>query len=244
MADIPEIKPEGYFYSEMPPARHIEKVIKAGNKNPFISQFFSVLISKMAQENTLNAPVEFIVCADIYKVVKIFEKQGKADLIDEKSLFMLSLQDAMFAVHSMSLEASNCEMDSFYITPDLTRVKRIRKEWFLPEKVVPIVSLTVGYSSNPLPEHVPFPEEFIFFEDEYPAAKDFLIDELSFHLDNETELIDYYKSLDRNPDSKSEKAKWTWFDLLSNNCNLWKSHLKEFKAILKECGLSHIKFGK
>ncbi|MCF7918609.1 MAG: hypothetical protein K9N06_01695 [Candidatus Cloacimonetes bacterium] len=229
---------DSFFSFEMPTMRHIELIMKAGTSNPFISQFFSILFSRRATENLMQAPLEFTVCADVYKVTKVFEKNGEADLLNEKALFFLAMQDSVFAAHSMAFQAEQLGLRIKYIPLNLERVKEIRKKWNLPDKVVPFLTVSMGYPEKKQTECVTFPREFIFFEDEYPAANDFLIDELMYHLDEEEELIEYYKHIDKTCDDITEKKSWCWYKLLRRNCLAWEESLSEFDKILKLCGIN------
>lgn len=229
---------EMFFSFEMPSLRHIEKIMQAGNRNPYISQFYSILVSRRSRENHLNAPIEFVICADLYKVLKVFEKKGRSDVPDEVSLFDLALQDATSAALNMFFQATELEITTRFIVLHMEDVQEIKARWKLPDKVVPIMSLCMGYPEVEQPEHVSFPEDYIFFEEEYPAAKGFLVDELMFHLDQNSKLIDYYKKLDQSGAAEEEKEKWDWYDLLTNNCAVWKKHHHDFQEIVRACGVN------
>ena len=226
-----------FFSFEMPPARHIQQIIDAGNRSPFISQFYSIFLSRRASDNLMKAPLEFIVCADIYRIERIFEKKGKENAFDIKSLFFLALQNAQYAANNMVSQAQLLELYTQYTAMSFERAKVVIKDWNLPQKVVPFLTLSVGYPEIEPPTPVPFPSEFLIFEDEYPAANDFLVDELIFHLDQDEKLLDYYKQIDRTGVSEAEKSTWSWFDALNNSTKLWINVLSEFKKITELCGI-------
>jgi hypothetical protein len=185
----------------------------------------------------MNAPLEFIVCADIYRITRIFEKKGKTESLDIKSLFALAMQNGQYAANCMVLQAHLLDMHTEYTPMTYERAKMIIKDWNIPEKVVPLVTLSIGYPENEIPKPSPFPNEFLFFEDEYPAANDFLVDELMFHLDHEDDLLEYYKQIEKTGMSEDEKGKCTWFDILNNSAIGWKKVYSEFKKITKLCGI-------
>ena len=228
---------EDLFSFEMPPARHIQQIIDAGNRSPFISHFYSIFLSRRASDNLMKAPLEFIVCADIYRVSRIFEKKGKLKSLDIKSLFSLAMQNAQYAANNMVLQAQLLDLHTEYTPMTYKRAEMIIKDWNIPEKVVPLVTLSIGYPEIEPPKPSPFPNEFLFFEDEYPAANDFLVDELMFHLGQENDLLEYYKQIENTGASEAEKSKWTWFDLLSNSAIAWKKVHSEFKKITELCGV-------
>ena len=231
-------KGKDFFSFEMPPARHIQQIINAGNRSPFISHFHSIFLSRRAPDNLMNAPLEFIICADVYRIVRIFEKKGKGDLLDIKSLFLIALQNGHYAANNIVSQAQTLELYVKYTAMSYERAKVVIQDWNLPQRVVPFLTLSVGYPEFEPPTPVPFPIEFVVFEDEYPAANDFLVDELMFHLDQEDELVEYYKKVEQTGASDSEKRNWSWFDILEKSMAAWEASLPEFMKIVKLCGIN------
>ena len=224
------------FSMEMPAKKVIEKIMEKGQKNPFVSQFYSVLVSRRIDENLLDAPLNFIICMDLYKVKKTFEIIDDGFPMNLKTLLIISFIDSTMAAQSIVHEANNQEVGTFYLSNTLDQVKTFRKRWNLPEFVIPLTTIAAGYPDEPPKTHYPFPAKFIYFEDEYKPIEDFNIHDLIYKLNKDEGLIEYYQTL-TDEDAQQTKQFANWIELLKFNFQLWDDKIKELNLILKECGI-------
>jgi len=224
------------FSIEMPAKRVIEKIMEKGQENPFVLQFYSVLVSRRIDENLLDAPLNFIVCMDLYKVKKAIEIKSDGYQPNLKSLLLISFINSIMAIQNIVHEANNQELGTFYLTNTLEQVKTFRKRWNLPEFVIPFTTIVAGYPDEPLKKHYSFPAKFIFFEDGYIPIEDFSIQDLIYKLNNNDDLIEYYRTLTEE-DTQQAQHFANWMELLKFNCQLWDGRFKELNLILKECGI-------
>ena len=224
------------FCIEMPAMRIVEKIMEAGQKNPFVSQFYSILISRKIDYNILNAPINFIVCMDIYKAKRVFEIKGNSYVPDDKAMLIASFINAIMAAQNLSHEANRQELGTFYMSTSLDQVKAIRKRWNLPNYVIPLINIAAGYPDEPLKEHFRFPQDHIYFEDEYKPIDEFNLMDLIYQLNNNKELIDYYREITQQ-EIQQDKHFNDWMELLQFNCQMWDVKVKELQLILKECGI-------
>ena len=224
------------FCIEMPAMRIVEKIMEAGQENPFVSQFYSVLISRKIDHNILNAPINFIVCMDIYKAKRVFEIKGDGYLPDDKSLLLISFVNAIMAAQNLTHEANKQELGTYYMSNTIDEVKIIRKRWNLPHFVIPLVNIAAGYPDEPPKEHFRFPEAYIYFEDEYKPVEEYNLMDLIYKLNNDDALIDYYREITEQ-DTHQNKHFADWMELLQFNCQIWDKRTKELNMILKECGI-------
>jgi hypothetical protein len=225
------------FSFEMPAMRIVEKIMEAGQENPFVSQFYSVLISRKIDHNILNAPLNFIVCMDIYKPKRIFEIKGEGYLPNEKSLLLISFINAIVAAQNLAREANNQELGTFYMSNTLDQVKTIRKRWNLPHFVIPLVNIAAGYPDEPPQKHFRFPQTHIYFEDEYKPIEEYNLMDLIYKLSNNNDLIDYYREITEQETHQNRQFD-NWMELLQFNCQIWDDKTKELTLILKECGVN------
>ncbi len=224
------------FCEEMPPLRLVERIKAAGQENPFVSQFFSVLISRSLNENLHSAPLNFIACLDLYKVKKAFKLTGSTYRPKVKNLFLVSLSDTLMAAGSIVKEANRLGLGTCYSSNTLTRVKKIREKWRLPELVIPLLTISAGYAEEKLPPQVPFPREFIYFEDEYAADEAFGLSDMVYQLDNSSDLINYYEKITELYTGKEQNFS-NWIELLKYNCQVWGKEKRNFLEICRLCGL-------
>jgi len=224
------------FSIEMPAKRVIEKIMEKGQENPFVSQFYSVLVSPRIDENLLDAPLNFIVCMDIYKAKKVFEVKGDEYQPNLKTLLLISFINSIMTAQSIVHEANNQELGTFFLSNSLDQVKTIRKRWNLPDYVIPFTTIAAGYPDEPPKAHHAFPAKFIYFEDEYTPIEDFNILDLIYKLNNNKDLIEYYRTLTEE-DTQQAQQFANWMEILKFNCQLWDDRRKELNLILKECGI-------
>ncbi|MCF7911409.1 MAG: hypothetical protein K9M99_02690 [Candidatus Cloacimonetes bacterium] len=221
---------------EMPAMRIVEKIMGAGQENPFVSQFYSVLISRKIDLNILHAPLNFIVCMDIFKAKRVFDIKGKDYYPEEKALLLTSFINAIIAAQNIVHEANNQDLGTFYMSNTLEQVKTIRKRWNLPKFVIPLVNIAAGYPDESPKEHFNFPQSYIYFEDEYKPIEDYNLMDLIYKLNNDEGLIEYYREITEQETSQVQHFA-DWMELLQFNCQIWDDKTKEFIMILKECGV-------
>jgi hypothetical protein len=223
------------YQSELPPLRIVEKIMDAGQENPFVSQLFCVLISKRIHFNELSAPLNFIVCIDLYRINKVFEIKERNFDLDFDTLLLIALNDTITAAHSIALEASRQGLGTNYMSHSVERVAEIRQLWKLPELVIPYVTIPAGYPDEDPVDHHYFPRKFIYFEDEYIDGDGIEFADLFYDLDSERNLIEYYRMISEQDFGAGKFS--DWFDLLKRNYLSWTEKKSELKEIFQLCGL-------
>ncbi|MDP8221691.1 MAG: hypothetical protein P9X26_10105 [Candidatus Stygibacter frigidus] len=225
------------FSIEMPAKKVIEKIMEKGQENPFVSQFYSVLVSRRSDENLLDAPLNFIVCMDLFKVKKVFEVKRDEYQPNLKTLLLISLINSIMAAQNIVYEANNQKLGTFFLSNSLDQVKTFRNRWNLPDYVIPLTTIAAGYPDEPPKAHHAFPTKFIYFEDEYTPIEDFNIHDLIYKLNNNEDLIEYYRTLTEEGTLQSQQF-GDWMELLQFNCQLWDEKRRELDLIIKECGIN------
>jgi len=154
-----------------------------------------------------------------------------------KTLLFISLNDSFMATHSIVHEANNQELGTSFLSNSLDQVKTIRKRWNLPDFVIPIMTIAAGYPDEPPKKHYSFPAKFIYFEEEYIPIENFGIQDLIYKLNNNDDLIEYYRTLTEE-DTQQTQQFADWMELLQFNCQLWDDKRKELDLIFKECSIN------
>ena len=93
-----------------------------------------------------KAPLSLLFCIDFHRTGRWAEAEG-ASYGGEKALmsFLLAYADVFCSTENAVLCATSLGLGTVYIGMVLAAMTEIRKEFGLPEKVVPVVALCVGY---------------------------------------------------------------------------------------------------
>lgn len=159
-----------------------------------------------------NAPLSLIFCIDFYRLKK-WASMSNTDFLGNNSLatFLTSYADAMISAQNVVILAENYGLGSVYIGTVQLRFTKIRKLLSIPEFVLPIISLSIGYPQS-IPESVPkLNRDVIIHHEKYKEMSDADIlkayenkygdwdDNLDIFLEkNYIEAIEYDKQLDLN----------------------------------------------
>ncbi len=93
-----------------------------------------------------KAPLCLLFCIDFHRTGKWAQAEG-ASFGGEKALmsFLLAYADVFCSAENAVLCATSLELGTVYIGMVLAAMTEIRREFGLPDKVVPVVALCVGY---------------------------------------------------------------------------------------------------
>lgn len=106
------------------------------------------------QPMIMTAPVVLTFCADANRFVK-WAEQRKADAgFDNLQTFIASTIDAMLFAQAFCDAAEEKGLGICYLGTTAYNADKIIEALSLPRLVVPIVTVTVGYPAQPLPEQV------------------------------------------------------------------------------------------
>lgn len=106
------------------------------------------------QKMATEAPVLLTFCADANRFVKWAEQRGADAGFDNMQTFLAATIDAMLFAQAFSDAAEAKGLGLCYLGTTAYNAHQIIEALSLPRLVVPIVSLTVGYPAEPLPEQV------------------------------------------------------------------------------------------
>lgn len=106
------------------------------------------------QPMVTGAPVVLTFCADANRFVKWAECRKAEAGFDNLQMFIASTIDAMLFAQSFCVAAEERGLGICYLGTTAYNADQIVEALRLPRLVVPIVTVTVGYPAEPLPEQV------------------------------------------------------------------------------------------
>lgn len=101
-----------------------------------------------------EAPVVLTFCADANRFVKWAEQRNASPGFDNLQTFLAATIDAMLFAQAFCDIAEAKGLGICYLGTTAYNADKFIKEYKLPRLVVPIVTVTAGYPSEPLPEQV------------------------------------------------------------------------------------------
>jgi hypothetical protein len=160
---------------------------------PFASQSYSVLLRKGRKNTPWDAPLEFIICVDSYKLERIMARRGWKLISNNLMILLFGIQDAILMAQNMVQAAESLDMGSCFIGAAPYLADAIANDFNLPERVFPVVSLVMGYPTENPPPRPRYPLDFVLFEDEYPELTEEMIDEAMKVMDEGYMAQGYYR---------------------------------------------------
>jgi FMN reductase (NADPH) len=134
----------------------------------------------------------FVFCADLYRHELAAEMEGKngKETLESTEKFMVALIDATLAAQNAVLAAESMGLGICYIGGIRNRLPDVSKLLNLPNRVVPLFGLAVGYPTKKPGQKLRLPLEHVFQIDGYEQDKKKLIKQLENY--NE-QISNYYK---------------------------------------------------
>lgn len=102
-----------------------------------------------------NAPLSMVFCIDFYRVKK-WASMSHTDFKGEKALhmFLIAYADLMCSAQSVVILAEDRGLGSVYIGTILEAIDRARKYFKMPQYVLPMMVLSIGYPKS-VPKRIP-----------------------------------------------------------------------------------------
>jgi nitroreductase len=160
------------YTAEMPSDEVVTTIVSAGQQAPFAAQLGSLLLSRKQQKNPFGAPFLFTICADIYRLERIMAVRNWKLVTNDLSILLFAVQDAAYMAQNMVIAAESLGLGSCFLGNAPYRAEKIAEEYRLPERVFPIVQLTMGYPDEDPPVRPRYPIGFTLFEDIYPELSE------------------------------------------------------------------------
>ncbi len=219
----------------------IEKIVRAGRQAPFVSQLYSVIVQKDEEKIPFDAPVLFTICVDAHKMEKIMDKRDWDMATNDLTLLMFGMQDASYMAQNMVNAAESMGLGTCYLGAPLRTAVNLKEKYDLPDKVMPMVQLVVGYPAEDPPTRPRYPLDFVMFEDEYPDLSDEDIERAMEEMDEGYLEEDYYRKLGAKIPLQDKEDEYTyedysWTEHISRKWGQWYEDLEKQKEIVEACG--------
>jgi len=230
------------YLQDMPSDSVLEKVVRAGQQAPFAMQLGSVLLSRDAGRNVFNAPLMFTICVDLHRMEKVMERRGWKRSASDLYALLFGMQDAAYMAQNMVVAGESLGLGSCYIGAAPFMARRIRERYGLPDRVFPLVMLTMGFPAEDPPVRPRYPLGFHLFEDSYPEMTSDEVDRAIEVMDRGYLDQDYYSSgnyMITLPEGMEERftfEDYSWTEHISRKLGLWGADPSELLDAIRECG--------
>jgi len=225
------------YKAKAPPKKAIETIVRAGQQAPFVSQAYSILLSRKKERNPFKAPILFTICVDYHKFEKIMARRGWNLVTNDLVLLFFGIQDAVLMAENMVIAARSLGLGSCFLGSAMFRADKIAEEYHLPPKVFPLVQLAMGYPAEDPPPRPRYPMEFTLFEDKYPELNDKMIVRAMQVMDEGYLAQDYYRKLKAKIPLKINRKETYTYDNYSwteHICRKWGQRFPDPKVLLQQ----------
>jgi len=230
-------------YSDQIPSDEVVKtIVRAGQQAPFASQYYSVLLSRNMKRNPFKAPLLFTICVDSHKFELIMARRGWKLVTNDLTLLFFGIQDAAYMAENMLVAARSLGLGSCFLGSAMFRAAKIGKEYELPERVFPLVQLTMGYSAEDPPPRPRYPIEFTLFEDKYPKLNARIVMRAMKQMDEGYLAQEYYRKAKAIIPIQSGRREtftydnYSWTEHICRKWGQWYPHPNELLEQLEKRG--------
>lgn len=231
------------YKKDQPSDEVIETVVRAGQQAPFVSQLYSILLTRK-KKAPFGAPLWFIICMDLYKLERFMKIRNWDVVTNDLTMLLFGLQDAAYAAQNMVIAAESLGMGSCYLGVMPRRTTQIIKQFKLPRRVFPLVELVMGYPDEEFPTRPRYPLSFTLFEDKYPDFSDEQVVEAMKIMDDGYLAQGYYASQKIKIRIESEREDtfsfddYSWTEHISRKWGQWYQSPNELLDELKSQGFN------
>ncbi len=232
------------YREEQPSDEVVESIVRAGQQAPFAMQLGSVLLSREIEHNVFRAPLLFTICVDVYRMERVMEIRGWKRKASDIYTLLFGIQDAAYMAENMVIAAESLGLGSCYIGAAPFMTKKIRALYKLPERILPLVMLTMGYPAEAPPVRPRYPMDFHLSESKYNRFNDDTISEAAEEMDSGYLRQNYYREADYMiplPEGMEEKFdfdSYSWTEHISRKLGLWGGDPEELLKNLELCGFN------
>jgi nitroreductase len=230
------------YTTQQPPDEILHTIVLAGQQAPFAAQLGSLLLKRDVKKNPFKAPLLFTICVDVYRMDQVMAARGWQRSMSDVGTLLLGIQDAAYMAENMVLAAESLGLGSCYLGAAPMYADRIIKEYDLPEKVFPLVQLTMGYPTEDQPQRPRYPMTFSLFEDRYPRLNADQVSQAMAVMDEGYLDQDYYRNMNAMiPLSEGREETYSfddysWTEHISRKLGQWGRDPQELLTQLAACG--------
>jgi len=225
-------------YKDTAPSDEVVRtVVRAGQQAPFASQYYSVLLSRNKRRNPFKAPLLFTICVDSHKFELIMARRGWKLVANDLTLMFFGIQDAAYMAENMVVAGRSLGLGSCFLGSAMFRATKIAEEYKLPERIFPLVQLTMGYPAEDPPPRPRYPMEFTLFENAYDEPQAKTVTKAMKQMDEGYLAQDYYKKAKYMIPLEGGKKEYFTYDNYSwteHICRKWGQWYSEPSELLEQ----------
>jgi nitroreductase len=230
------------YTDESPSDEVLRIIVRAGQQAPFAYQLCSLLLSRNKESNPFGAPWLFTVCVDSHRMERVMARRNWQMATNDLSLLFFGIQDAALMAQNMVIAAESLDLGSCFLGGVPYRADEIIEQYKLPERVFPLVQLSMGYPAEDPPPRPRYPVEFTLFEDKYPDFDRETIDRAMAEMDEGYLAQDYYRQagymiqLSGDREETFTYDDYSWTEHISRKAGQWLSSPTDLLEQLTKCG--------
>lgn len=230
------------YTDKMPSDEVIETIVRAGQQAPFAYQYYSVLLSRDRKHNPFKAPLLFTICVDSHKFERIMAKRKWKLVENDLSVFFFGIQDAALMAENMVVAGRSLGLGSCFLGSAPYRADKIAKEYSLPQRVFPLVQLTMGYPAEDPPTRPRYPIEFTLFENKYPEIDGATVAKAMKQMDEGYLAQEYYRKANYKIPLEGKRKEtftfddYSWTEHICRKLGQWYPDPKELVEQLEKRG--------
>ena len=227
----------------------LETIVRAGQQAPFASQLYSVIYSTEGPI-AFGAPIWFVICVDVYRLERFMKLRGWDIVTSDLTLLLLGMQDAAYMAENMVMAAESLGIGSCFlgaVSSSAARIEALSERFGLPDRVLPMVELVMGYPDEDFPPRPRYPLAFTLFENRYPELSDDDVKEAMKVMDDGYLKQGYYRRQNvkiQVEDGRSDDYtfdNYSWTEHISRKWGQWARSPDELLDALKDRGFSVVK---
>lgn len=230
------------YTDEQPSDEVIETIVRAGQQAPFAYQTGSVILSCDREYNPFSAPLLFSICVDLHRFELIMKKRGWTTVGNDLFTMVLGIQDAALMAENMVIAAESLGLGSCFLGAWPFHAKELREKFNIPDRVFPLVGLTMGYPAEDPPVRPRYPLEYHLFRDVYPDLNEEKVQHAMQVMDEGYLAQDYYRKANYIIPLKGKREEtftfdnYSWTEHISRKLGLWWRSPRTVLAAFKTCG--------
>ncbi|UCG36270.1 MAG: nitroreductase family protein [Candidatus Bathyarchaeota archaeon] len=212
------------YTDQTPPEHLVRTIVRAGQQAPFVSQLYSVLLSRNREKNLWKAPLLFTICVDTYKFELIMAERGWRLVTNDLALLIFGIQDAALMAENMVVAGRSLGLGSCFLGSAIYRSDKIAQEYRLPKRVFPLVQLVMGYAAEDPPPRPRYPLDYTLYENEYLKPDRQRVLEAMKQMDDGYLVQDYYRNLSAKielEDNRVETYTYENYSWTEHICRKW-----------------------
>ena len=228
------------YTQQKPTDDTIQTIVRAGQQAPFVSQLYSVLLTR--KKSPFGAPLWFTICVDLYKLERFMKLRGWELVTNDLSMLFFGIQDAAYMAENMVVAGESLGLGSCFLGAAPYMADKIAKDFKLPPRVFPLVQLVMGYPAEEFPPRPRYPLSFTLFEDRYPDLTDEQVAEAMKVMDEGYLAQGYYVKmkaklrLEKGRKETFSSEDYSWSEHISRKWGQWYESPKELLEQLEKRG--------